>query len=248
MTEADWATSTNIWEMVGFLRDRCRSSDRKFRLFGCACVRRVWHLLADQRLREGVEIAEAYADGSAGLSELDIAGKRALKTCEQTTAQLLAERDPLEPEGISWAAYAVCHTLDRSASEAAWWAAQRAAAAVVGHALERARPDIGADLIVIRNSAQEKELCEQARLLRCIAGNPFRPVPTVDPAWLAWDDGLVVRIAAAAYEERAFDRMPILADALVDGGCNQEEMLYHLRSTGPHALGCWVVDLILSKS
>jgi hypothetical protein len=53
---------------------------------------------------------------------------------------------------------------------------------------------------------------EQASLLRDIF-NPFRPV-AISPAVLAWNDATVVRLAQAIYAERAFERLPILADAL----------------------------------
>jgi hypothetical protein len=49
-------------------------------------------------------------------------------------------------------------------------------------------------------------------------------------------------------EERAFERLPILADALQDAGCENADILDHCRGPGPHARGCWVVDLILDKS
>lgn len=80
--------------------------------------------------------------------------------------------------------------------------------------------------------------------LRDIFGNPFRPV-TIDPAWLT---STVAALATSVYDERAFDRLPILADALQDAGCDDEHVLAHLRGPGPHARGCWVVDLVLGKS
>jgi hypothetical protein len=87
----------------------------------------------------------------------------------------------------------------------------------------------------------------QADLLRDLFGNCFRQV-TFDPAWLAWNDGTVVRLAQAVYGERAFDRLPVLADALEDAGCTDADLLGHLRGPGPHVRGCWVVDLLLGKS
>jgi hypothetical protein len=87
----------------------------------------------------------------------------------------------------------------------------------------------------------------QAELLREVFGNPFRPV-TVDPASLAWNAGTVPRLAKVIYNERAFDRLPILADALEDAGCTDEQILSHCRGPGPHVRGCWVVDLLLAKS
>jgi hypothetical protein len=87
----------------------------------------------------------------------------------------------------------------------------------------------------------------QCALLRDIVGNPFRTT-TIDPDWGAWNDGIVLRIAQAIYEERAFDRMPILGDALENAGCAERAILDHLRSLGPHVRGCWVLDLVLGKA
>src|SRR5262249_16188201 len=89
----------------------------------------------------------------------------------------------------------------------------------------------------------EKELVP---LLRDIVGNPFRPV-TVDPAWLAWHGGTVVKLAHAIYDERAFERLPVLADALEEAGCTNADILNHCRQPGEHVRGCWVVDAILGK-
>ena len=79
--------------------------------------------------------------------------------------------------------------------------------------------------------------------MRCIFGNPFRPV-TFDPIWRT---ATVTSLAQAIYDERAFDRLPILADALEDAGCTCAEMLEHCRQPSQHARGCWVVDLLLGK-
>jgi hypothetical protein len=80
-------------------------------------------------------------------------------------------------------------------------------------------------------------------LLRDVIGNPFRPV-TVDPAWLM---STVRALAAVIYADRAFDRLPILADAIEDAGCDSADILAHCRGDGPHVRGCWVVDLLLGK-
>jgi hypothetical protein len=81
-------------------------------------------------------------------------------------------------------------------------------------------------------------------LFRCVFGNPFRPV-AFDPRWRTSD---VVGLARAIYDDKAFDRMPILADALMDAGCEEEQIIAHCRGDGPHVRGCWVVDLILEKN
>jgi hypothetical protein len=95
---------------------------------------------------------------------------------------------------------------------------------------------------------------EYSRLLRDVVGNPFRRV-VPSPAWLAWNDATVARLAQAAYEERQLPegtldngRLAVLADALEEAGCTDAGVLNHLRGPGPHVRGCWAVDLCLGKS
>jgi hypothetical protein len=110
-------------------------------------------------------------------------------------------------------------------------AARTAAAAATGAiaAAEKAAMDAG-----------------DVELVRDIFGNPFRPVQ-MNPAWLTWQDGSVVRLAWTAYDTRCFDHLPILADALEEAGCDDEAILRHCREPGQHACGCWAVDLLLGK-
>jgi hypothetical protein len=62
-----------------------------------------------------------------------------------------------------------------------------------------------------------------------------------------WVTPTVVALASQMYESRDFTAMPILADALQDAGCDSTDILGHCRGPGPHARGCWVVDLVLGK-
>jgi hypothetical protein len=80
-------------------------------------------------------------------------------------------------------------------------------------------------------------------LLRDIFGNPFRPV-TAAPVWLT---PTVVSLAHGIYDDRAFDQLPILADALEDAGCTDTTVLDHLCGPGPHVRGCHVVDALIGK-
>jgi hypothetical protein len=91
------------------------------------------------------------------------------------------------------------------------------------------------------------DLAMHAALLRDILGNPFRPAHAVDPSWLAWNDGIVAKLAAAIYEGRRFADLPILADALEDAGCADAAILAHCRGAGEHVRGCWVVDLLTGR-
>jgi hypothetical protein len=93
----------------------------------------------------------------------------------------------------------------------------------------------------------------QCDLIRCIFSNPFRPV-SLDPAWLSRNGRLVPRLAGAAYDDRILPagtldvgRLAVLADALEDAGCNEAELLGHLREPGPHVRGCWAIDLLLDR-
>ena len=69
-----------------------------------------------------------------------------------------------------------------------------------------------------------------------------------DPSWLAWNGGTVFNLAQGIYDQRAFDSLPILADALEEAGCQDADILGHCRQPGPHVLGCWAVNLLLGKS
>jgi hypothetical protein len=85
----------------------------------------------------------------------------------------------------------------------------------------------------------------QATVLRCIVGPfLFRPI-TLDRAWLT---PTVTEIAEAIYDDRAFDSLPALADALEEAGCNNTDILAHCRQQGPHLRGCWVLDLLLGRT
>jgi hypothetical protein len=69
--------------------------------------------------------------------------------------------------------------------------------------------------------------------------------PRIDPSWQTTD---VKAIALGIDRDQAFDRMPILADALQDAECNNDDLLNHLRDTAAtHVPGCWALDLVLGK-
>ncbi len=171
-----------------------------------------------------MEVAERFADGTA------------------TAEEMLAAHD---------AAYvAVDDCLNISVfSEDQANAAYLAAAAMVDERLERYDPFPGYAALHAVGYAIDGLLadCEpqQAALLRDIFGNPFRSV-TLDPAWRT---STVVALAKEMYESRDFSAMPILADALQDAGCDNDDVLNHCRDEKTtHVRGCWVVDLVLGKS
>jgi hypothetical protein len=115
------------------------------------------------------------------------------------------------------------------------------------------KPDPGVVAYAVRSSV-ENDIYRHARrglayrpqadLVREVVGNPFRPI-AFDPRWRTSD---VTQLARAIYDDRAFDRMPILADALMDAGCADEDLIGHCRWAGPHVRGCWVLDLVLGRA
>jgi hypothetical protein len=119
------------------------------------------------------------------------------------------------------------------------------------------RPTTG-DLDAVRRhatftAAARAEQRAVADLVREVYGNPFHQVQ-LNPAWKSWNNGIVLKLAQAAYDERSLPtghldpaRLALLADALEDAGCTDAEILGHLRGPGPHVRGCWAVDLIQEK-
>jgi hypothetical protein len=208
--------------MVNAIRNRV--SDRKLRLFAVACVRSILPRTRDVHrgdVARVANIAEAVAEGTAAASELEAVRETIPWDNEISTAL-----EACNPE----ARFAAVRTV------------RAAANAVLGFWLtahpefRRRSPETAA--------ARRTELERQTALARCVFGNPFRPFP-VAPEWRT---GTVLAIAHVVYAERAFDQLPILADALEEAGCDALELLTHCRGPGPHALGCWVLDLVLKGS
>ena len=237
MTEADWNNCTDPQKMLEFLRPRITA--RKLRLFGIACCRHVWHLLRDSRSWHALEMVEVTADDPGARARLQHALAPAREAVEEVFGPLTGLRAELE--GLL--------ADDQGACSAVFFVAWRME--------EEAFRDTSAlfQYTTGRLSAEGKPL-NHSDLLRCIFGNPFRrPAAAIKPAWLAWNDGAIRRLAAAIYEERSLPNgtlnnawLAVLADALEDAGCTDAEFLAHLRSPGPHVRGCFTVDAVLGKS
>ena len=105
------------------------------------------------------------------------------------------------------------------------------------------RPDnLPESLRAVRQNLNANEYRTIADGLRDIFGNPFRPM-AFDSAWRTSD---VMLLARGIHDESAFDRTPILADALQDAGCDNDDVLTHCRDTSlAHVRGCWVIDRLL---
>jgi hypothetical protein len=259
MTEQQWLVCAEPRRVLTFLREK--ASRRKLRLFAVACCQRVSHLL-DETQRGALGLTEGYAD-TQRRGELQAALRAQREAADRIRYEGMMPRraaaERILKEGdraSSWAAD--CLWWARSwAAGAAWMAARanpataagaHASAAVAAGWCRKAREKKRGILPDPALSAEETapEARAQADLLRDLFGNPFRR-PRVQRAWLKWDGGTVVRVAKGAYDERAFDRLPVLADALEEAGCTDDAILGHCRAGGAHVRGCWVVDLLLGQ-
>lgn len=211
------------------------ASDRKLRLFACACARKGWPFLVEEASRRGIEVSERFADGQASLVDLNMAHAAAW-------AALKAE-DVAPGEWTSWAR-AAAHTTDASAFDAAKFAAHEAAWATAEDAEEAVAvvpPPPQETVDALMREAESQEERAQSNLLRDILGNPYQPT-VADPRWRT---PAVLTQALAIYEEQAYARLPLLADLLEQAGCDDAGLLAHCRGPGPHVRGCHVVDAIL---
>lgn len=261
MDRATWLACSEPQAMLDALEGQ--ASDRKLRLFSVACCRAVWPLLTDTshphrphlRIQErrlvdlaepNLHVVERYADGALGQADLT------RSYCQLN--RLLARRRPGEEP---WA-FSLVALLRAASSETSYFGreweqegydplqcAKDAAdyVASVG-AWAGANPDEG-------RTVEEIE----AEFVRCIFHNPSPSRSSLAvPSWLEWNDGTVVRLARLIYEDRDLPcglldpgRMAILADALEEAGCQDEDLLTHLRSPGLHVRGCHALDAMLGR-
>jgi len=247
MTESEWLTSTDPEPMLKFLGKK--ASDRKVRLFAVACCRRVWASLEHEEFRDAVEKAEAFADGLINKAELLEAHMKANLVFRDLHdgkdngpgAALTASGFPGPKKSIF---VRIVDALDDP-----WWEDEfdkgdrLAPAIVTAQHAGRAAATLAGHRISLNSPARIAEHREQAHLVRCFFGNPFRPRPTRGD-WLTPE---ISMLADRIYAERAFDRMPLLADALLASGCTTADLIDHCRAGSEHARGCWAVDLLLGK-
>jgi hypothetical protein len=251
MNERDWLTCTDPPKMFDHLTSIGPLRMRKLRLFAMACACRVEHLLTEEDAigRQALQVAEEMADGRADPATI-------ARLQEQTRRHSTMKGDINTYTSAECARY--------NAVQAAYNTLQDDSRPDYSRPSRAGCPRMGGDYIDEPSDLMEAmthasyaahqaagdegesikaERGQQAVLLRDIFGNPFRRV-ALDPSWLTSN---VVELAQTIYFERAFDRLPILANALMDAGCDNEEVLSHCRSEGPHVKGCWPVDLVLGR-
>ncbi len=226
MTEQQWLNAGDPELMLEDLFQLRSCSARKLRLLAAACCRRFWHLMGEPTAPRVIDDAESFADGEVG---------------DWKRRHIRSQLQPQVRHSGAWdAGQALVDLFDPTPGVAARECQQKIISFRFCFASEG-----------LRNSEEyqaakdrDEEKSRLSDLYRCIFGNPFRPV-TIEPCWFS---ETVVALATGIYTDRAFDRLPILADALEEAGCDLPDILHHCRGDGPHVRGCWVVDVILNKS
>jgi hypothetical protein len=249
MDEQEWLAGPDPDKMLHYLQTS--ASERKLRLFAVACCRRIWHLMSDERSRQAVEVTERHIEGRASDDEWKTASAAARRAWGDTSALFSPELYGLPEKRLTpeeFAKVGVLHSTT-SASHALGFDAVHAIPGHWGRAMahnvvrETARA-------VHEDYPRSPEGPFQAELLRDIIGNPFRPV-AIDHALRT---PAVLALATAAHDNRILpagtldpERLAVLADALEESGCDNPDILGHLRGPGPHVRGCHVLDLLLNK-
>jgi hypothetical protein len=231
MTEAEWMACEDPAAMLPLLREK--GTARVPMLYSASCLRRVWHLVTDERSRALIESTELFLDGLVSEEEA---------ACVYDAYESAYLKTELRNEGgneIDEAVFDLAHVRFQDAISCS-----NHIACAVGDISSNPDDELAWEV------AFKAEKAAQVRLLRDIFGNPFRPV-AINPAW---QTPTVVALAQAAYDNRTLPggtlepaRLAVLADALEEAGCDNGDILKHLRQPGEHVRGCWAVDLLLGK-
>jgi hypothetical protein len=266
MTETEWLTCKVAHLMLETLRDNV--SERKLRLFAVASCVRVWNLFPDERSRNAIQIAELFADDRAtgdNLREARAAAEEAQRAVPRPQRSGYCYWGNTSAEAaLACVATEAIPPADRPAPQHNYFttAAGAAANAKAAHhlwSIEEAEPldlipDDGSydnardqreeEFQTLWDEIRRVEWAAQAELLREIFGNVFRSV-AFSPEWRT---DTAVSLGQQMYEARDFGALPILADALQDAGCDNDDILSHCRDSSiTHVRGCWVVDLVLRR-
>jgi hypothetical protein len=247
MTEAEWEGCEDpqpmVWGLRGLINLRNKRNRRKLRLFAVACCQRIRHLLEQPDAVRAVALAEQYADGQVGVAEMLAASAQVSRMHSGVWDAYQAVRKASSKTPTYTFLPQYVDGPDYLAACAVWRSTLWERIKTDPDPPKQERPNAAA------RSAKAAERGAQAGLLRCVFGNPFRPV-TFDPAWRT---PLVVSLTESAYSERLLPsgeldpaRLAVLADALEEAGA-EGDLLAHLRSAGPHVRGCWAVDLVTGR-
>jgi hypothetical protein len=241
-TAEKWLTCTDPWGMLKHYHKVRNKSERKARLLACACCRCIWPVLADDRSRFAVQVAEDFADETASREQFKAAASGAGAAFQEARAFLHSTKS-IQSQAASEAADAVLKLMRVNV----WAGVEDVPIWALGAAKTAARKAEDEDYDELEVPSSKKLPKSMANLfgraIHDVIGNPFRPA-AFDAAWRGDE---VREFGNTIYHQRAFDKMVLLGDALRTAGCRSEEILDHCRVPGDHYRGCWVLDLVLGK-
>jgi hypothetical protein len=221
MTEAEWYACTETRPLLDRAWDQ--TSERKLRLFAAAVARSLGVESLNPACLLALEQAESYADGSGCWDDLRAATTDAYTVWTALQSQHWGRHYDRIPTLTASALTAFLANDDPVRAVAADWAGLHPFNKAATEPLERA-----------------------AGIVRDLFDYPDRRIGC-DPAWLNWRGCLLWSMAEEIYEQRRFEDLPILADALEETGCTESVLLAHLRQAGQHHRGCWALDLLLDR-
>jgi hypothetical protein len=241
MTEAEWWAATYPDDLIDWLFFDAAAADRKIRLFCVACCRRIDGFVAGTPFTELLRLIEAFADGVAGEREVEESSRLARNSHCEYPSGLAANAGKMAFLDAARDLFADRWRFYRSRE----WYRDQDDRPYPEWVASEAREEKEYQVDDFSGQVDVTEGINQVHLLHDLFGPlPFRDV-VVAPEWLTSD---VLALARGIYDEKAFDRMPILADALQDAGCDNVEILDHCRKPDwEHVRGCWVIDLILGR-
>lgn len=244
LSESEWRESGDPRLLLDFLRNKI--TNRQLSLFSVACCRRAWTLLAPAS-KAAIEATERFVDGHLSEEQQGMAVQAAI---DAEVGVMLRRREVMEV-GDTRSVGDVDATLIKrlSAAASAVTYGMPPSHLIGTYTLDTPDQDRGVmamlsqiTFAITGRVSDPAEFRLQCEMLRDIVGDPFHQA-ALDPSSR---NAKVVSLAEAIYAERAFDRMPILADALEEAGCTEASVLEHCRGPGPHVQGCWVLDLLLN--
>jgi hypothetical protein len=225
MREEEWLLCPEPESIVAHLPTQPALSERKRRLFAVVCWKHLLELSDAERADRTAEVAERYADGLAD----ERAVMAALKATPDASGPASLHDFLCRQTSWCWRGLYRERQIPRLWSDAGGFAL----CALVYGTLGEYVHDNEADGSPCPEwfAVWEQERARQCSLLLDIIQNQFGPV-TVHPSWLT---PKVTALATTIYDQRAFHRLPILADALDKAGCDNADILDHCRGESIHA-------------
>jgi hypothetical protein len=218
MTTVEWDATDDVNAMLE--RVRGHASDRKLLLFACGCCR-----LAEST----VPVASYLADRFERDSNRPLSRDEKTSMFSLVASAVMGDLHPIISRVLS------------GCENDSWSLANNVASLLRRFSLPEREEPVNSE--PNRQAPPPVRSAGQAEILREIVINPGRSLD-----FSGWRTETTIGIARGIEAEAAWDRMPILADALQDAGCENSDILDHCRaSSSSHRPGCWVLDAVLDR-